>query len=114
MGWPIDLTKEGHHTWKRDLSAVAACPNVALKIFGMECIFGVRWTTAQVRPWLLDAIEIFHPNRCMFASMPICRLACSFEQLYLAYGEIIEGFSLTEKRRMVHDTAAALYGISQS
>ncbi len=65
-------------------------------------------------PVALNAIEIFHPNRCMFASMPICRLACSFEQLYLAYGEIIEGFSLTEKRRMVHDTAAALYGISQS
>lgn len=115
MGWPIDLTKEGHFTWKRDLTTVGACPNVAPKIFGMECIFGVRWTMTRVRPWILDAIEIFGPNRCMFAShMPICTLACSFGQLYAAYGEIIEGFTLAEKRRMMHDTAAKLYGISQS
>lgn len=115
MGWPVDLTKEGHFTWKRDLTAVGAYPNVALKIFGMECIFGVGWTTAQVRRWILDAIEIFAPNRCMFAShMPICKLACSFEQLYAAYGDITEGFSQTEKRQMTHDTAAKLYGISRS
>ena len=93
---------------------VGAYPNVALKIFGMECIFGVGWTTAQVRPWILDAIEIFGPNRCMFAShMPICGLACSFEQLHAAYGEIIDGFTLTEKRQLMHDTAAKLYRISQ-
>jgi predicted TIM-barrel fold metal-dependent hydrolase len=115
MGWPIDLTNDGHLAWKRDFTIVAAHPNVALKIFGLECIFGVGWTTAQVRPWILDAIEIFGPNRCMFAShMPICTLACSFEQLYAAYGEIIDGFALTEKRQLMHDTAAELYRISQS
>lgn len=114
MGWPVDLTEAGHLAWKRDLATVAACPNVVLKIFGMECIFGVRWTTAQVRPWILDAIGLFTPGRCMFAShMPICKLACSFEQLYAAYGEIIEGFTPAEKRQMLHDTAAALYGISR-
>jgi predicted TIM-barrel fold metal-dependent hydrolase len=112
MSWPIDLTKEGHAAWKRDLTTVGACPNVTLKIFGMECIFGVGWTTAQVRPWILDAIEIFGPNRCMFAGhMPICKLACSFAQLYAAYGEIIVGFTLTEKRHLLHDTAAKLCGI---
>jgi predicted TIM-barrel fold metal-dependent hydrolase len=80
----------------------------------MECIFGVRWTTAQVSPWILYAIEMFGPDRCMFASlMPICSLACSFGQLYSAYGEIIEGFTLAEKRRMLHDTAAQLYGVLQ-
>ena len=114
MGWPIDLTGDGHSAWKRDLALVAACPNVTLKIFGLECIFGVRWTTAQVRPWILDAIEVFGPDRCMFAShMPICKLACSFGQLYAAYFDIIAEFTPAEKRRMVHDNAAALYGISQ-
>lgn len=113
MGWPVDLSEDGHVAWRRDLGAVAACPNVMLKIFGLECIFGVRWTTAQVRPWVLDAIAIFGPERCMFAShMPICRLACSFAQLYAAYGEIIAGFTPHEQRRMLCDNAAALYGVS--
>ncbi|MBV8970127.1 MAG: amidohydrolase family protein, partial [Verrucomicrobia bacterium] len=90
-------------------------PNVVLKIFALECIFGLRWTITQVRPWILDAIEVFGPDRCMFAShMPICTLACSFEQLYAAYGEIIEDFTLAEKRRMLHDTAAQVYRVLQT
>jgi predicted TIM-barrel fold metal-dependent hydrolase len=44
MGWPVDLTREGRWAWKHGLAAVAACANVAVKIFGLECIFGVAWT----------------------------------------------------------------------
>jgi predicted TIM-barrel fold metal-dependent hydrolase len=44
MGWPIDLTGAGHRTWKRDMEALSKCENVAVKIFGMECIFGISWT----------------------------------------------------------------------
>jgi hypothetical protein len=36
-----------------------------IKIFGMECIFGIRWTVAQIRPWILDTVELFGPDRCM-------------------------------------------------
>ena len=115
MGWPLDLTKQGHLAWKQDLTVVAGCPNVVLKIFALECIFGLRWTITQVRPWVLDAIEVFGPDRCMFAShMPICTLACSFGQLYAAYGEIIQDFTLAEKRLMLHDAAAQVYQVLQT
>ena len=110
MGWPIDVTSAGHKTWKRDLAILSACNNVAVKIFGMECIFGIHWTVAQVRPWILDTIELFGPARCMFAShMPICKLACSFQHLYGAYLEVIAGISMSEQRQLLHDTAAAIY-----
>jgi hypothetical protein len=36
MGWPIDLTNEGHGAWKRALATASACDNVAIKIFGMH------------------------------------------------------------------------------
>jgi predicted TIM-barrel fold metal-dependent hydrolase len=86
------------------LATVSACDNVAIKIFGMECIFGIHWTVAQIRPWILDSVELFGPNRCMFAShLPICKLACSVQQLYGAYLEAIAGFSVSEKRQMLHD-----------
>ena len=46
----------------------------------------------------------------MFAShLPICKLACSAQQLYAAYLETIAGFSVSEKRQMLHDTAAKIY-----
>lgn len=110
MGWPTDLTSDGQTAWRRALAAVGACPNVAVKIFGMECIFGIRWTVSQVRPWILDTIEIFGPNRCMFAShMPICKLACSYQKLYGAYLEVIKDLSASEKRQILHDSAAAIY-----
>ncbi len=77
---------------------------------GWSGIFGIRWTVAQVRPWILDAIEAFGPRRCMFAShMPICRLACTFRQLYDAYLEVIDGCSPAEKRQLMRDTAASVY-----
>ncbi|MFC7397560.1 amidohydrolase family protein [Chelatococcus sp. GCM10030263] len=114
MGWPLDLTAAGRATWKRDLAVLAEHPNVAVKIFGLECIFGIHWTIAQVRPWILDVIEVFGPGRSMFAShMPICKLACTFEQLYSAYLEIIEGCSLEEKRRLMGDTAAIVYNLQK-
>jgi predicted TIM-barrel fold metal-dependent hydrolase len=112
MGWPIDLTNEGHETWKRALATASACDNVAIKIFGMECIFGIRWTVAQIRPWILDTVELSGPDRCMFAShLPICKLACSVQQLYAAYLEVIADFSVSEKRQMLHDTAEEIYGL---
>ncbi len=110
MGWPVDLTSDGHKAWKRDLLLVSACKNVAVKIFGMECIFGTHWTVEQIRPWILETIELFGPGRCMFAShMPICKLACSFQHLYGAYLEVIAAFSASEKRQLLHDTAAEIY-----
>ena len=48
----------------------------------------------------------------MFAShLPICKLACSVQQLYAAYLEVIADFSVSEKRQMLHDTAAGIYGL---
>lgn len=110
MGWPIDITSEGRAEWKRALALVGARPNVSVKIFGMECIFGMDWTVSQIRPWILDAIEIFGPARTMFAShLPICTLACSFQHLYSAYCEVIKDFSDSEKRQLLYETAAAIY-----
>jgi predicted TIM-barrel fold metal-dependent hydrolase len=113
MGWPIDLSDAGHRDWKRDIKALASCQNVAVKIFGMERISGIDWPIDQVRPWILDTIELFKPERCMFAShMPIAGLACSFQDLYNAYLDIVSWFSVSETWKLFHDTAATIYGLA--
>jgi predicted TIM-barrel fold metal-dependent hydrolase len=110
MGWPIDISSAGQAVWKRGLTALAACENVAVKIFDLECVFGIDWTVDDVRPWILETIEAFGPDRCMFAShMPITRLAGGMRRLYQAYFDIIGAFSPSEKRQLLHDTAARVY-----
>ncbi|HXZ67525.1 MAG TPA: amidohydrolase family protein, partial [Alphaproteobacteria bacterium] len=110
MGWPIDTSGTGRAAWKRDLTALADRENVAVKIFGLECIFGVDWTADEVRPWILETIETFGSQRCMFAShMPITRLAGGMRRLYQAYFDVIGAFSPSEKRQLLHDTAARVY-----
>ena len=67
-GLPADRTPQGIEGWKRAMSGLAQCPNVAVKIFGLECIFGIHWTVAQVRPWILEAIDINSRRiECRFA-----------------------------------------------
>jgi predicted TIM-barrel fold metal-dependent hydrolase len=110
MGWPIDLTEQGFSTWRNAMSALAHCENVVVKIFGAECIFGLNWRVAQIRPWVLTAIDLFTPGRCMFAShMPIAALSRSIQDLFNAYGKIVEDFTSSERRSLFHDTAATTY-----
>src|SRR5262249_7475090 len=112
IGWPIDLTQQGFRTWRSDMAGLARCENVAVKIFGAECIFGLGWTVPQVRPWVLETIGLFEPARCMFAShMPIAALSRGVRDVYKAYEEIVESFSLSERRCLFHDTAASNYGV---
>jgi predicted TIM-barrel fold metal-dependent hydrolase len=115
MGWPIDLTESGRRDWKRDMAALSRCGNVAVKIVGLECIFGLRWTIDQVRPWVLSTIELFGPERCMFASlMPIARLARTFPDLYRGYFTIVSGFSASERRTLFGETATKVYRLPDS
>ena len=112
MGWPIDLTEQGFRAWRSDMAALARCENVAVKIFGAECIFGLQWTVPQIRPWVLATIELFGPARCMFAShMPIAALSRPIQDVYKAYEEIVEGFTSSERRCLFHDTAKSNYRV---
>jgi predicted TIM-barrel fold metal-dependent hydrolase len=112
MGWPIDLTKQGFQLWRRDMAELARCENVAVKIFGAECIFGLHWTVPQIRPWVLTTIELFGSARCMFAShMPIAALPRPIQDVYEAYEKIVEGFTSSERRCLFHDTARSIYRV---
>ena len=112
MGWPIDLTEQGFRAWRSDMAGLARCANVAVKIFGAECIFGLNWTVPQIRPWVLTTIELFGPTRCMFASlMPIAALSRPMQDVYRAYEEIVEGFTPSERRHLFHDTAKSNYRV---
>jgi predicted TIM-barrel fold metal-dependent hydrolase len=79
-GWPLDQSEDGFARWADRLGAVAAFPNVTLKCQGLALIFGP--SAEVIGPWLREAVTVFGPQRCMFAShFPVDHLLWSFEDL---------------------------------
>jgi len=108
--------------WKRDVAALAACPNVVAKLGGLAMkINGGRWHK-QVRPpsseelatahrdWYLTAIDIFGPERCMFESnFPVDKVSIGYGALWNAFKRLAAPFSASEKAALFHDTARSIY-----
>ena len=125
LAWPLDPPEVGHWPlgsgeaapdgfarWRRDLAALARCPNTRLSVSATECIFGMAWTAEQLRPWLLTAIDLFGPDRVMLGShLPISRLSHGFAHLYATYRGLLEGFSPDEQDMMFRRVAAEWFGV---
>jgi predicted TIM-barrel fold metal-dependent hydrolase len=72
------------------------------------------WTIDSIRPWVLQCIESFGPERVMFASnWPVCVLFGSYLRLIDAYRLILarEGFSREDQEQMLYRNAERIYRI---
>ena len=109
-------------TWRRDLAAVAACPNVAVKLGGIQMrLNGFGWHERETAPtsdelvatnrrWYEHAIDQFGPNRCMFESnFPVDKTSCSYVVLWNQFKKLSASFPADERVAMLHDTAARFY-----
>ena len=109
LGFPIRRTPEALEVWRAGIAEVATCPNAFMQISGIT-LTDHSWTTASIRPFVLEAIDAFGPARCMFGSnFPVDKLYGNFDRLFSAYYEIVADFSDDEKRAMFYDTAALVY-----
>jgi len=110
-GSPWDQSAAGFRYWRRGMTALAALPNVHCKLSGFG-MFDPDWTAESIRPFVLTAIELFSPARCMFGSnFPV-------DKLYRSYAEVWEAIEATTRelneaeRQLVHaGTACAFYRI---
>ena len=110
-GMPVDRDAEALSLWRTGMRALATQPNVWVKISGLGMV-DWRWTEDSIRPFVLETIEIFGPDRCMFASnFPVDKLYSSFDVLYDAFKRIVSDFSIDERRKLFSDTALAVYRI---
>jgi len=95
--------------WRQGMRTLATAPNVAAKISGLA-MFHHNWTPEVIRPFVLDTIEIFGPERCLFASnFPVDRLQSSYDALWQAFDQITADFSEPERRMLFHDNAIRYY-----
>jgi predicted TIM-barrel fold metal-dependent hydrolase len=110
-GMPHDVSPDGIAAWRDGMRALAACENTAVKISGLG-MMNHRWTTDSIRPFVLDAIGIFGPDRACFASnFPVDGLYGSFDDLWQAFVDITTGASADENSRLFRTTAETLYRI---
>ena len=113
---------EVYADWKRDIDALARCPNVVAKLGGLAMpINGFDWHKRAPRPtsqqlaeatarYYLHAIERFGPERCMFESnFPVDKVSCSYLVLWNSFKRLAAGFSAAEKAALFHDTAVRVY-----
>ena len=108
-GSPVDRDEAGMARWRDGMRALAAAPNVAVKISDL-CAYDHNWTVDSFRPIILDTIEWFGAPRCMFASdLPVVALHGGAAQIYGAFKEIVGAFSADEQRALFHDNAVKYY-----
>jgi L-fuconolactonase len=97
--------------WAAELRAAAACPNVYCKLSGLvtEADWS-GWTVADLRPYVMTALEAFGPARCMYGSdWPVCELAAEYGEVYGALRELLGGLSESESARVFGGTAIEFY-----
>jgi L-fuconolactonase len=110
--------------WRSGIAAVAACPNVNIKLGGIGMPrTGFDWhaltrpigseeLAQSMAPFMNYCIEQFGPNRCMFESnFPVDKVAYSYHVLYNAFKRLSREYSPDERAAMFHDTATRVYRI---
>lgn len=99
----------GWRAWREGLRLLAAEENVTVKLSG----FGMldhHWTLGSIRPLVLEAIDVFGVERCLFASnYPVDGLYARYQDIWHAYAELVADASADEKRALFIDNARRVY-----
>ncbi len=108
-GLPAERSAEGLRGWRDAIRDFAKVPNVAAKISGLG-VPGARWTADANRQIVLDMIDAFGVERCMFASnFPVDSLVASFETIFRGFLAIASALTEEERRALFHDNAVRIY-----
>lgn len=108
-GMPVDRDDAGRTLWSNGMRRLATLPNVAVKISGPGFVHRA-WTVDLIRPWVLEAIDIFGTDRAMFASdFPTDKLFGTFDSTLGAFAQIAGGFSDDDKRALFGRNANRIY-----
>jgi predicted TIM-barrel fold metal-dependent hydrolase len=110
-GFPKSRSLEYFASWKKNLKLIAQAENVVCKISGLAMV-DHNWNLESFTPWVREAIEVFGPERCMFATnFPVDKLFGSFDAIVKAYKDIVEDFSFSEKEMLFSKNAEKFYRI---
>jgi len=131
VGTPLGISSyqgrrdERFDVWRANIKALAACPNVSVKLGGLAMPFAgfasfmskppatSQQLAEEWRLYIETCIEAFGPARAMFESnFPVDALTCDYATLWNAFKVLAAGYSDTEKHDLFFGTAARFYRLS--
>ena len=109
-------------SWRESTAALAACPNVVVKLGGIGMpVYGSGWEKGE-RPATSDEIvagwespfrhliEHFGARRCMFESnFPVDKVSCSYRVLWNAFKKMTADLPVTDRDELFAGTATRVY-----
>jgi predicted TIM-barrel fold metal-dependent hydrolase len=109
LGLPLDRSDEGIAIWRKGMEALAACPNVYLKVSELGLPNGT-WDSASNRRVIREAVGLFGYDRSMFASnLPVGNLSASFTQIVADVLGALPDASEGDLRQLFATTAQRFY-----
>ena len=131
VGGPLNIgpyhSRQQHvmREWRASMQALAALPNVHIKLggFGMRLFncdcYGQELppSSAQLavawKPYIEWCVQMFGAGRCMFESnFPVDKGACSYGALWNAYKRVTTGWSADERKALFSGTATRFYSLA--
>lgn len=108
-GLPSDRGSEGLSAWHSNMSKVAECQNVYLKVSGIG-LKSIPWTVAN-NGWIIaESVAMFSPERIMFASnFPVDSICGSFDQIFTGFKTVVADYTYQEQHKMFYDNAERVY-----
>ncbi len=109
VGMPYSEPASRFELWRANMRALAALPNVAVKISGFG-MFDRAWTLQSIRPILDYVVELFGTERCALASnYPVERIVTPYSNIWKAYARYFERYSTHEQEALFCGNAQRLY-----
>jgi predicted TIM-barrel fold metal-dependent hydrolase len=104
-----DLSAPGRDAWREGMAALAACPNVVVKLSGFGTFLHrsdgahVAWVTGET-------LALFGAVRCLWGSnFPIEKLWTGYAPLLGAHLQAAGGLEETARRALFFDNACRVY-----
>jgi L-fuconolactonase len=99
--------------WRKGMPALAALPNVAVKLSGMVTEADwATWTPADLRPFVESVVDWFGAERLMFGSdWPVCLLAASYAGVVEGIKQALGVLSTDDEARIFGSNAVQVYGL---
>lgn len=110
-GMWADRTLEGWGVYKAGLRALAANPNVAVKISGFGML-DQNWTLDSIRPLIFETLEVFGVDRAMFASnFPVDKLYSDYRTVWRGFAAAVSDLSTDEQAALFRENTRRFYRV---
>jgi predicted TIM-barrel fold metal-dependent hydrolase len=111
-GFPHERGGDYFHRWSAAMRELSRVENTVVKVSGLGQA-DHRWTVDSLRPWVLECIDLWGPDRAFFGTnWPVDRLFSSYGDVVDAYDEITSEFSADEREALFRGTASRVFKLA--